>query len=208
MVERQLRRRGIRDERVLAAMDRVPRELFVPGEARRHAYDDAALLIGYGQTISQPYMVAATCELLALQGTEHVLDIGTGSGYAAAVLAELASSVVSIERILELAETARRALVEAGYDRVSVIVGDGSGGLPERAPFDAIAVAAAAPRVPDVLVAQLRVGGRLVLPLGSRRAQMLTVVERTPSGSSIRRLVPCRFVPLVGDEGFRPADVG
>jgi protein-L-isoaspartate(D-aspartate) O-methyltransferase len=152
--------------------------------------------------------VAATCELLALLGTEHVLEVGTGSGYAAAVLAELASSVVSIERIPELAELARHALAEAGYDRVSVIVGDGSRGLPEQAPFDAIAVAAAAPHVPERLVAQLRVGGRLVLPLGSRRAQMLTVVERTPAGSSLRAVVPCRFVPLVGDEGFRPADVG
>src|SRR6478672_4655830 len=142
MVERQLRRRDIEDERVLEAMGRVPRELFVPERERRRAYADAALPIGHGQTISQPYMVARIVEALSLQPGERVLDVGTGSGYQAAVLAELGADVVTIERIPELAEGARESLAAAGYDRVEVVVGDGTLGLPERAPFDAIAVAA------------------------------------------------------------------
>jgi len=201
-IDRQLRDRGIRDERVLAAMERVPRERFVPAEVRDLAYDDAALPLDCGQTISQPYIVALIAEALALQGDERVLDVGTGSGYQAAVLAELAREVHSIERIPELAERARRSLAEAGVARVAVHVGDGSLGLPEHAPYGGIAVAAAAPEVPEPLLAQLAPGGRLVVPVGTERDQQLLVVEQTPSGPSVIRSVPCRFVPLVGAEGF------
>jgi protein-L-isoaspartate(D-aspartate) O-methyltransferase len=202
MVEGQLRRRGIRDERVLAAMERVPRERFVPGALARDAYGDGALPIGAGQTISQPYMVAAMCELLALEGGERVLDVGTGSGYAAAVLAELSTDVVSIERIPTLAERARATLADAGYARVDVRVGDGSLGVPECAPFDAIAVAAAAPDVPPALPAQLRPGGRIVVPRGTRWSQQLVLLTASRAGLVERGSVACRFVPLVGAGGF------
>jgi protein-L-isoaspartate(D-aspartate) O-methyltransferase len=208
MVARQLRARGIDDERVLEAMARVPRELFVPDGLRRHAYDDAALPIGAGQTISQPYMVARICSELELRGVERVLDVGTGSGYQAAVLAELAEEVHSIERIPVLAERAREALAAAGYGgRVHVHVGDGTRGLPEHAPFDAIAVAAAAPGLPPSLYEQLAPFGRLVVPVGDWLGQLLEVVVRTPTGPAVSRSVPCRFVPLVGAEGFG-ADTG
>jgi protein-L-isoaspartate(D-aspartate) O-methyltransferase len=202
MVERQLRRRGISDERVLAAMGRVPRELFLPDRLRAHAYDDGALPIGNGQTISQPFVVAMICSLLALEGHERVLDVGTGSGYQAAVLAELAAKVVTIERIEALAAAARASLAEADYGNVEVRVGDGSTGVPDRAPFGGIAVAAAAPSVPPALYDQLGEGGRLVVPRGSRRGQELVLVVRTAEGPVERRSIPCRFVPLVGDEGF------
>ena len=202
MVEQQLRGRDVEDERVLAAMERVPRELFVPAQQRRRAYDDAALPIGFGQTISQPYMVARICEALSLRGDERVLDVGTGSGYQAAVLAELAAEVVTIERLPELAASARESLAAAGYERVEVRVGDGTLGVPERAPFQAIAVAAAVPDLPPTLYEQLSARGRLVLPVGTRRAQELQVVVRSPEGPAILRSVPCRFVPLVGQEGF------
>jgi protein-L-isoaspartate(D-aspartate) O-methyltransferase len=202
MVERQLRRRGITDERVLAAMARVPRHLFVPEHLRHLAYEDGALPIGQGQTISQPYIVATICSLLQLEGSERVLDVGTGSGYQAAVLAELAPEVVTIERVADLAEAAREALAAAGYGSVEVRVGDGSLGVPDRAPFAAIAVAAAAPSVPPALYDQLVDGGRLVLPRGGRWGQDLVLVERTPDGPVERMSVPCRFVPLVGAEGF------
>ena len=202
MVARQLRGRDVVDERVLAAMDRVPRELFVPERLRERAYDDAALPIGGGQTISQPYMVARICEALALRGDERVLDVGTGSGYQAAVLAELAAEVDTIERIPELAEQARANLVAAEYERVRVHVGDGTRVLPERAPFAAIAVAAAAPEVPRTLYEQLEPRGRLVVPVGKRGVQYLEVVVRSPEGPAVVRSVPCRFVPLVGEEGF------
>jgi len=202
MVERQLRRRGISDERVLDAMGRVPRELFVPESLRAYAYDDGALPIGHRQTISQPFVVATICSLLALEGDERVLDVGTGSGYQAAVLAELAAEVVTIERIPALAEVARDALVDAGYANVDVRVGDGSLGVPERAPFAAIAVAAAAPMVPPALYAQLVEGGRIVVPRGTRWGQELVLVVRTSDGPLERRSIPCRFVPLLGDEGF------
>jgi protein-L-isoaspartate(D-aspartate) O-methyltransferase len=202
LVEHQLRRRGISDERVLEAMLRVPRELFVPPDLRGLAYEDGALPIGYGQTISQPYIVGVICSLLSLEGMEHVLDVGTGSGYQAAVLAELAAEVITIERIPELVERARTALAEAGYEDVDVRVGDGSLGLPEEAPFDAIAVAAAAPTVPDRLYGQLVEEGRLVLPKGSRLGQDLVLVVRTEDGPVERTSVPCRFVPLLGAEGF------
>jgi protein-L-isoaspartate(D-aspartate) O-methyltransferase len=202
MVERQLRGRDIVDERVLEAMERVPRELFVPEDLRRQAFDDAALPIGAGQTISQPYMVARICEELGLDGDERVLDVGTGSGYQAAVLAELADEVHSIERVPELAEQARRNLAAAGYDRLVVHVGDGSRGLPEHAPYDGIAVAAAAPGFPQALYDQLTPGGRLVVPVGRRHGQRLQVIVRSPEGPAVLRSVPCRFVPLVGEEGF------
>ena len=202
MVDEQLRARGIADERVLAAMGRVPRELFVPEAYRARAYDDAALPIGEGQTISQPYMVARICEELGLQGGERVLDVGTGSGYQAAVLAELAGEVHTIERLASLAERARAALEAAGYGGVEVHVGDGTLGDPEHAPFAAIAVAAAAPEVPPSLYEQLEPGGRLVLPVGGRQGQELQLVVRSPGGPAVLRSVPCRFVPLVGQEGF------
>jgi len=202
MVERQLRARDIRDEHVLEAMASVPRELFVPAEERRRAYRDAALPIGHGQTISQPYMVARIAEALALRPGELVLDVGTGSGYQAAVLAELGADVVTIERLLELAEQARANLAAAGYPQVEVRVGDGTLGVPDRAPFDAIAVAAAAPAFPETLYEQLRPRGRLVVPVGGQRAQRLEVIVRSPEGPAVVHSVPCRFVPLVGEEGF------
>jgi protein-L-isoaspartate(D-aspartate) O-methyltransferase len=203
MVERQLAGRDIRDERVLRAMERVPRELFVPEELRDRAYDDAALPIGSGQTISQPAMVALICELLALRGDERVLDVGTGSGYQAAVLAELAGEVHTVERLPELAERARAALEAAGYEeRIVVHVGDGTLGDPEHAPFAAIAVAAAAPNVPSALYGQLEPNGRLVLPVGNRHDQLLELVVREADKPRVVRSVPCRFVPLVGREGF------
>lgn len=200
MVDRQLRRRGIADERVLDAMGRVARERFVPEALRAYAYEDGALPIGYGQTISQPFVVATICQLLELDGDERVLDVGTGSGYQAAVLAELAAEVVTIERIADLAETARRAL--APYGNVEVRVGDGSLGVPDRAPYDAIAVAAAAPTVPPALYAQLADGGRIVVPRGTRSGQELVLTVRTPGGPKERTSIPVRFVPLLGDEGF------
>lgn len=202
MVERQLRRRGISDERVLAAMLRVPRELFVPERLRAYAYDDGALPIGHRQTISQPFVVATICSLLGLDGAERVLDVGTGSGYQAAVLAELAREVVTIERIPALAEEARARLLAAGYGSVEVRVGDGSVGVCDRAPFDGIAVAAAAPTIPPALYEQLGEGGRLVVPRGSRWGQELILVARTADGPVERTTIPVRFVPLLGDEGF------
>jgi protein-L-isoaspartate(D-aspartate) O-methyltransferase len=202
MVARQLRARDISDERVLEAMERVPRELFVPDQERDHAYADAALPIGHGQTISQPYMVARIAEALALRPGERVLDVGTGSGYQAAVLAELGAEVVTIERIPELAERARASLAAAGYPQVDVRVGDGTLGVPELAPFDAIAVAAAAPAFPETLYEQLRPRGRLVVPVGGEHMQRLEVIVRSPEGPAVVHSVPCRFVPLVGREGF------
>jgi protein-L-isoaspartate(D-aspartate) O-methyltransferase len=202
MVEEQLRSRGIEDERVLDAMERVPRELFVPGELRDRAYADVALPLTGGQTISQPYMVAKICEALSLRGAERVLDVGTGSGYQAAVLAELAAEVHTIERIPELAELARANLAAAGYERVHVHIGDGTRGLPERAPFGGIAVAAAAPQLPQTLYEQLEPRGRLVVPVGRFGVQRLEVIVHSPEGPAVLKSVACRFVPLVGEEGF------
>jgi protein-L-isoaspartate(D-aspartate) O-methyltransferase len=203
MVERQLRGRDVEDEAVLAALERVPRELFVRESDRVRAYEDAALPIGHGQTISQPYMVARIVEALAVRPGERVLDVGSGSGYQAAVLAELGAEVITIERIPQLAEWARANLDAAGYERVEVVVGDGTLGFPERAPFDAIAVAAAAPDFPPTLYEQLRPRGRLVVPVGGQRAQRLELIVRSPEGPAVVHSVPCRFVPLVGEEGFR-----
>lgn len=197
MVERQLRARGITDERVLAAMGRVPREAFVPLEVARYAYDDAALPIGEDQTISQPFIVATMCQLLGLEGQETVLDVGTGSGYAAAVLDELAGHVVSVERIPVLAARAGRALELTGHGDVVVRVGDGSLGAPDRAPFDAISVAAATELVPPALYAQLGPGGRMVLPVGGSGGQRLVRIERGEDGPIESGSLACRFVPLV-----------
>jgi len=210
MVERQLRRRGIEDERVLAAMAEVPRERFVPESERRHAYADGALPIGKEQTISQPWIVAAICQALELKGDERVLEIGTGSGYSACVLARLAAEVITIERIPELAAGARELIAELGAANVEVVVADGSGGHPEGAPYDGIAVHATAPAAPPSLIEQLAVGGRLVIPISTDGADMLTVYTRvasevdadTGAGLERRNLGACRFVPLIGREGF------
>jgi protein-L-isoaspartate(D-aspartate) O-methyltransferase len=202
MVDEQLAARGIADERVLHAMGRVPRELFVPDRDRRKAYRDMPLRIGFGQTISQPYMVAIICQAAEVREGDRVLDIGTGSGYQAAVLAELGAAVYTVERIPELAERARDRLAEAGYERVDVQVGDGSLGLPEHGPYDAIVVAAAAPAMPESLYEELRERGRLVVPVGGQEGQRLEVIVRSPEGPAVVRSVPCRFVPLVGAEGF------
>ena len=210
MVERQLRRRGIGDQRVLDAMAAIPRERFVPEPYARRTYADSALPIGHDQTISQPWIVAAICQAMDLTGGERVLEVGTGSGYSAGVLALLATDVVTIERVPELADRASATLGDLGITNVEVVIGDGSAGLPDRAPFDAIAVHAAAPGPPPTLVAQLEIGGRLVVPIASRRADMLTVFRRLGetadlvTGDGLEREVigPCRFVPLIGTEGF------
>jgi protein-L-isoaspartate(D-aspartate) O-methyltransferase len=204
MVEHQLRNRGIRDERVLAAMGRVPREAFVPEWQRDAAYADAALPIPGGQTISQPYVVARMTELLDVQPGMRVLEIGTGSGYQAAVLAELGTTVTSIERVPELAASGRERLRRLGYgERVEVIVGDGSLGDAEHAPWPRIVATAAAPRIPVPLREQLdRDGGRLVIPVGSRGHQDLLVVERRGDEWFERSDGAVVFVPLVGEEGF------
>lgn len=202
MVIDQLAARGITDQRVLDAMSRVPRELFVDERDRNRAYLDMPLRIGFGQTISQPYMVALIVQEAAVRDGDRVLDIGTGSGYQAAVLAELGAEVHTIERIPELADRARERLRAAGYDNVCVHVGDGTLGLPEEAPFDAITVAAAAPEVPMSLYEQLVPGGRLVVPVGGPGGQRLEIVVRSPEGPAVRRSVPCRFVPLLGEEGY------
>ncbi len=205
MVERQLRRRGIADERVLAAMGEVPRERFVPERYQHRAYADSAVPIGEEQTISQPWIVAAICQALELSGGERVLEVGTGSGYSACVLSRLAAEVISIERLESLAEEARRVLDSLRVDNVEVIVGDGSRGLPERAPFEAIAVHATAPGPPVTLLTQLADGGRLVVPIAFDGADMLTVFRRHGDAVSREEIGPCRFVPLVGEEGFGPA---
>jgi protein-L-isoaspartate(D-aspartate) O-methyltransferase len=202
MVREQLEERGIVDQKVLDAMARVPREAFVDERDRSRAYFDMPLRIGWGQTISQPYMVALICQTADVKESDKVLDIGTGSGYQAAVLSEMAAEVHSVERIPELAERSRERLAAAGYDEVEVHVGDGSLGLPEEAPFDAIVVAAAAPDVPMTLYDQLVPRGRLVVPVGGPEGQRLEVVVKSPEGPAIRRSVPCRFVPLVGAEGY------
>jgi protein-L-isoaspartate(D-aspartate) O-methyltransferase len=197
-IELQLRARGIRDERVLAAMEQVQRECFLPASLRGRAYDDCALPLGCGQTVSQPYIVAFMCQELALAGDERVLDVGTGSGYAAAVLSELVCEVNTIERIPALAGRARATLERAGYSAVSVHVGDGSFGLPDRAPFDAIAVSAASPLVPHALWEQLAPQGRIAIPITEDRwRQNLCVFRRSPDGPRLLASLPARFVPLV-----------
>jgi len=198
MVERQLVERGIRDPDVLDAMRAVPRHLFVPDDLQHAAYDDSPLPIGFGQTISQPYMVACMTELLRVNVRSRVLDVGAGSGYQTAVLAELAGEVLALERIAALEEQARERLERMGYDNVTVRLGDGSQGWPERAPFDGIMVAAAAPEAPPPLIEQLAEGGRLVIPLGdAHRDQILTVYERRAGDFIIEQALRCRFVPLI-----------
>jgi protein-L-isoaspartate(D-aspartate) O-methyltransferase len=204
MVQRQLRRRGIEDERVLAAMAAVPREHFVPDEIRPSAYNDSALPIGHEQTISQPWVVAAICQALRLEGSENVLEIGTGSGYSAAVLAKLAGRVISIERVPELGETARRKLEELGVSNVEVIVDDGSRGYPQEAPYDGIAVHAATPEAPHSLLAELATDGRLVVPIATGSADLLVAFIRENGELRQETIGPCRFVPLIGAEGFQP----
>jgi protein-L-isoaspartate(D-aspartate) O-methyltransferase len=206
MVERQLRRRGISDERVLQAMAEVPREEFVPPEIRSSAYNDSALPIGHEQTISQPWVVAAICQALDLHGDESVLEIGTGSGYSAAVLARLAADVVSLERVPELAEFAARNLELLGVANVEVVIGDGSRGHPEGAPYDAIAVHAATPEAPHSLLAELASDGRLVVPIAAGNADLLTAFIRVNGDLRQETIGPCRFVPLIGAEGFNPPE--
>jgi protein-L-isoaspartate(D-aspartate) O-methyltransferase len=203
MVAEQLEARDIVDRRVLDVMGRVPREAFIDDDDWKRAYEDMPLQIGYGQTISQPYMVALICQAADVRPTHRVLDVGTGSGYQAAVLAELGHEVHTVERLSVLAERAEERLRAAGYERVTVHHGDGSLGLPEQAPFNAITVAAAAPELPMTLYEQLVPGGRLVLPVGDRRGQRLELVVKSPEGPAARKTVPCRFVPLVGEAGYR-----
>jgi protein-L-isoaspartate(D-aspartate) O-methyltransferase len=204
MVERQLRHRGIGDERVLAAMGAVPRERFVPEQVRESSYNDSALPIGHEQTISQPWVVAAICEALDLHGDESVLEIGTGSGYSAAVLAMLARRVISIERVPELGEAAGRRLEALGADNVRVLIGDGSQGHPEEAPYDAIAVHAATPEAPHSLISELASDGRLVVPIATGKADLLVAFVREDGELRQETIGPCRFVPLIGVEGFSP----
>jgi len=202
MVASQMRGRGISDQRVLEAMERVPRHLFVTGGGWA-AYDDTPLPIGGGQTISQPYMVAAMTEALALKGEETVLEIGTGSGYQAAVLAELCRQVYSIERIPELADRAKRVLHDLGYENVEVVIDDGTLGLPEHAPYDGIIVTAATPSLPPPWVEQLVEGGRIVAPVGDRWTQSLVIATKERGQLKQRTSFACVFVPLIGKYGFQ-----
>jgi protein-L-isoaspartate(D-aspartate) O-methyltransferase len=204
MVEEQIVARGVRDARVLAAMRKIPRHLFVPPQMLPYAYADEPLPIGHGQTISQPYIVAFMSEALELKPQDRVLEIGTGSGYQAAVLAELTGEVYSIEIVEPLGKEAAERLKRLGYTNVKVRIGDGYRGWPEAAPFDAIMVTAAPDRVPPALIEQLREGGRLVLPVG-RFFQDLVRIRRTPKGTQQETLLPVRFVPMVGEaEKARP----
>lgn len=204
MVEMQLRRRGILDERVLQAMLQIPREEFVPPESRLFAYQDQAIPIGEGQTISQPYMTALMAESLALQGADHVLEVGAGCGYAAAVMGSLAAHVTTVELLPRLAQQARDHLRRTGLDgNVNVVAGDGSLGYTPSAPYDAISVAAGAPEVPAALLEQLRDPGVLVIPVGPPDDQELRVITRRGGRDEYRVPTMCRFVPLRGDEGWR-----
>jgi protein-L-isoaspartate(D-aspartate) O-methyltransferase len=202
MVEEQLVGRSITDQRVLDAMRKVPRHEFVPVEEKGEAYGDHPIPIGEGQTISQPYIVAAMLEALTLQPSDRVLEVGTGSGYLTALLVELTAFVYSIERHAALAEKALSILQSFGYQNVRVLVGDGSQGLPAIAPFDAIIVSAAAPQAPPALFQQLVEGGRMIVPVGSAYAQELHLVRKVDRTPVTTRLEGCRFVPLVGVEGF------
>jgi len=202
MVEEQLRSRGIKDQRVLSAMAKVPRHLFVPPGLEGQAYSDRALPIDEGQTISQPYMVAIMTESLELGGGEKVLDVGTGSGYQTAILAELAGRVFSIERIAKLAEKAKRTLDSLGYKNVVVTVGDGTLGWKQFAPYDRIIVGAGSPAIPAPLVEQLADGGILVVPVGDSVTQQLKIVKKRGGSTTVSTSCACTFVPLVGKEGW------
>ncbi len=203
MVESQLRARGIRDEHVLAAMSHVPRHEFVSADYRDQVYEDHPIPIGEGQTISQPYIVAIMLQALALDPSDVVLEVGTGSGYLTALLAELTRKVYSVERHESLARTAQATLARLGYTNVEVLVGDGGLGLPDRAPFDAIVVSAAAPLIPPPLFEQLREGGRMIVPVGPAQAQELQLVRKHGGQPAVFRMEGCRFVPLIGSEGYR-----
>ncbi|MFH1665651.1 MAG: protein-L-isoaspartate(D-aspartate) O-methyltransferase [Candidatus Omnitrophota bacterium] len=203
MVEEQLILRGIKDPRVLEAFLRVPRHHFVPSSFRDEAYEDHPLAIGYGQTISQPYMVALMTESLKLKGGEKVLEIGTGSGYQAAILSRVCAQVYTIEREQHLYERAREVLSGEGSDNVSCICGDGTNGFPDAAPFDGIIVTAAAPHIPEPLKQQLADGGRLVIPVGPSYTQELILIERKGDDLSQRNICGCIFVPLIGEHGWR-----
>jgi protein-L-isoaspartate(D-aspartate) O-methyltransferase len=202
MLRRHLRARGIADPRVLQAMGKVPRELFVPAELTADTYADCALSIGKGQTISQPYMVALMTEALELNGDETVLEIGTGSGYQTAILAELARRVISIERLEPLADRARQTLDQLGYRNVAVLVGDGTLGWSATAPYSRILVTAMATECPPALFNQLAEGGILVIPLGGRESQVLQAIRKIEGQPRSTALVGCRFVPLIGEQGW------
>ncbi len=205
MVQDQIAARGVSDERVLSAMETVPRHLFVNEESRERAYNDCALPIDDGQTISQPYMVALMSELLGLKGDEKVLEIGTGSGYQSAVLSMLASEVFTLERLPGIAAKADKLLKELGYDNVHVSTTDGTLGLPDEAPFDGIIVTAAAPEVPDCYLEQLKENGILVIPVGGRYSQSLYRITKRPDGYERTLSTGCVFVPLIGEKGWEDA---
>lgn len=202
MVEHQIRRRGVRDERVLQAMFEVPRHEFVPMGAIENAYEDRPIALGTSEAISQPYIVAAMTEAARIVPGAKALEIGTGSGYQAAILAHLGARVYTLERNFDLAQVARARLARLGYTRVEVIWGDGSEGYSEAAPYDVILVTAAAPEVPATLKSQLAEGGRLIIPIGDNHHQQLELVTRQGNEFSTRFLDPCMFVPLVGKHGF------
>jgi protein-L-isoaspartate(D-aspartate) O-methyltransferase len=202
MVRDQVERRGVRDTRVLEAMRAVPRHLFLPGPDQSSGYDDTPLPIGCHQTISQPYIVGFMTEALKLKETETVLEIGTGSGYQTAILASLAQSVLSIERISDLAKQARENLRALGIDNAEVRIGDGTAGCPERSPFNAILIGAGTPAIPQPLLEQLAAGGRLIAPVGGRSLQELELWTRTATGFDRRRLMAVVFVPLIGEHGW------
>ena len=199
---RQLRQRGISDERVLEAMEQVPRERFVPENLKAEAYADVALPIGQGQTISQPYVVGLMTQALRLKGDETVLEIGTGSGYQAAVLSKLCRQVVTVERLHELADPTKELLLELGVSNVTFFVGDGTLGCPDFAPYDGIIVTAAAPDIPAPLFQQLKEGGRLVIPVGSEESQTLMAIQKQEGRPVTETLCECRFVKLIGAAGW------
>ena len=202
MVRTQLIPRGIQDERVLRAMRKVPRHIFVDESVRQNAYEDMALPIGEGQTISQPYMVAVMTELLELKGTEKVLEVGTGSGYQAAILAELSKKIYTVERFEKLAQEAEKKFRALGYSNIYVKAGDGTLGWPEESPFDRIIITAGTPKVPDPLIRQLAQGGIIVAPVGERFSQQLIKVKKSERGLSEEFHTMCVFVPLVGKYGW------
>ncbi|MBP8950892.1 MAG: protein-L-isoaspartate(D-aspartate) O-methyltransferase [Armatimonadetes bacterium] len=206
MVATQLEARGITDRRVLDAMRTVPRHEFVPASIRDIAYTDQALAIGHGQTISQPYIVALMCQLLEVESHHRVFEVGAGSGYQAALLGQLAAEVYSVDLVPELVDAAARLVERLGYENVHIIAGDGTLGLPEKAPFDRIIVAAAAPDIPPPLIDQLAPGGRLIAPVGDRFLQRLVVLTRTAEGVQSRNSIGCVFVPLLGRHGWSSAD--